>query len=109
MEKGNVLQEKDDDIQRHDTQDLPSTPPPQPDDEATQDTTPKSEVNVTDWNGPDDPDNPHNWPMSTRIYHALAPALLGFAVYIAPSPYNGPANTLPAHSAHPSTHPQYQT
>jgi hypothetical protein len=35
---------------------------------------------VLDWNGPDDPDNPHNWPMWLRVYHATAPGLFGFAV-----------------------------
>jgi hypothetical protein len=34
----------------------------------------------TDWNGPDDPDNPHNWPLWLRIYHATTPGLFGFAV-----------------------------
>ncbi|KAF2832692.1 MFS multidrug transporter-like protein [Ophiobolus disseminans] len=37
-------------------------------------------INVSDWNGPDDPDNPHNWPKWQRLHHAIAPALLGFAV-----------------------------
>jgi hypothetical protein len=35
---------------------------------------------VTDWNGPNDPDNPHNWKLGVRIYHAFAPGLFGFAV-----------------------------
>jgi hypothetical protein len=35
---------------------------------------------ITDWDGPDDPDNPHNWPMWLRVYHATAPGLFGFAV-----------------------------
>jgi hypothetical protein len=35
---------------------------------------------ITDWNGPDDPDNPHNWPMWLRVYHATTPGLFGFAV-----------------------------
>jgi hypothetical protein len=35
---------------------------------------------ITDWNGPDDPDNPHNWPLWLRLYHATTPGLFGFAV-----------------------------
>ena len=40
-----------------------------------------------DWNGPEDPDNPHNWPFAKRIYHASIPATLGFAVTIGSSIY----------------------
>jgi hypothetical protein len=29
-----------------------------------------------DWNGPDDPDHPYNWPMWKRIYMTSVPALL---------------------------------
>jgi hypothetical protein len=35
---------------------------------------------LDDWDGPDDPDNAHNWPMRLRIYHSVVPALFGFAV-----------------------------
>lgn len=35
---------------------------------------------TTDWNGPDDPDNPHNWPLWLRVYHATTPGFFGFAV-----------------------------
>ncbi|KAL5116646.1 hypothetical protein ACEQ8H_005395 [Pleosporales sp. CAS-2024a] len=44
-------------------------------------------VNMTDWNGDDDPDDPHNWPMWQRFYHAAAPALFGFAVTFGASVY----------------------
>lgn len=37
---------------------------------------------VTDWDGPDDPGNPHNWPMWSRLYHCVVPGLFGFVVYI---------------------------
>lgn len=33
-----------------------------------------------DWNSPDDPDNPHNWKLVSRIYHTIAPALFAFVV-----------------------------
>ncbi|KAF2787092.1 MFS general substrate transporter [Melanomma pulvis-pyrius CBS 109.77] len=42
---------------------------------------------LTDWNGPNDPDNPHNWPMWMRIYHATTPGLFGFAVTFGTSVY----------------------
>ena len=47
---------------------------------STNGVTPQQRVNATDWNGSNDPDNPHNWAMSQRVYHAVTPALFGFAV-----------------------------
>lgn len=44
-------------------------------------TTPPA-LTATDWNGPDDPENPHNWPLWLRIYHATAPGFFGFAVSV---------------------------
>ena len=41
-----------------------------------------STLSVTDWNGPDDPDNPHNWPLWKKIYGTVIPGLLGLAVYV---------------------------
>lgn len=35
---------------------------------------------VDDWNGDDDPANPHNWSMASRIYHTIVPALFSFVV-----------------------------
>ncbi|KAJ4983472.1 Polyamine transporter 4-like protein 1 [Stagonosporopsis vannaccii] len=35
-----------------------------------------------DWDGPNDPDNPHNWPLWQRVYHATTPGLFGFAVQV---------------------------
>lgn len=29
-----------------------------------------------DWDGPDDPENPHNWPMGKKIIHIVAPAVI---------------------------------
>lgn len=31
-----------------------------------------------DWDGPDDPDNPHNWVLWKRIFNTLATGLLAF-------------------------------
>lgn len=44
------------------------------------DATSRPEISVSDWNGPDDPDNPHYWSAWKRFHHTLSPALLGFAV-----------------------------
>jgi hypothetical protein len=39
-------------------------------------------VTAQDWNGPDDPENPYNWPMWKRVYATSVPALFGFTVYV---------------------------
>ncbi|CAF9925029.1 MAG: hypothetical protein ALECFALPRED_002885 [Alectoria fallacina] len=44
-------------------------------------------VTAQDWSGPDDPENPHNWPMWLRIYHTIAPGLFAFAVTLGSSIY----------------------
>lgn len=31
-----------------------------------------------DWDGADDPENPHNWSKWKQAYHALVPSALGF-------------------------------
>lgn len=41
----------------------------------------KAPQNPLEWDGPDDPDNPMNWPLGKKIYHAVLPGLFGFAVY----------------------------
>ena len=33
-----------------------------------------------DWTGPDDPENPINWPMSKRVYHTIIPGLFAFTM-----------------------------
>jgi hypothetical protein len=33
-----------------------------------------------DWTGPDDPENPHNWPLWKRVWHTVPPAIIAFAV-----------------------------
>jgi hypothetical protein len=37
-------------------------------------------VTAQDWTGPDDPENPHNWPIWKRVWHTVPPALLAFIV-----------------------------
>jgi hypothetical protein len=29
-----------------------------------------------DWDGPDDPENPHNWPIRKKVMHIIAPAVI---------------------------------
>jgi hypothetical protein len=31
---------------------------------------------VLDWDGPDDPENPHNWPIGKKVMHIIAPAVI---------------------------------
>lgn len=33
-----------------------------------------------DWDGPEDPDNPQNWQLASKIYHVTIPGLFCFAV-----------------------------
>jgi len=40
-----------------------------------------------DWDGPDDPDNPLNWPTPKKIFHTLIPALQCFTVTFGSSVY----------------------
>ncbi|KAF2458819.1 MFS multidrug transporter-like protein [Lineolata rhizophorae] len=35
-------------------------------------------IEVLDWNGPNDTENPHNWPLATRIYHTVTISLVAF-------------------------------
>lgn len=35
-------------------------------------------VDSSDWNGPNDPENPLNWPKWKRFYHIFPPALISF-------------------------------
>jgi hypothetical protein len=37
-------------------------------------------VTAQDWTGPNDPENPHNWPLWKRVWHTIPPALLAFTV-----------------------------
>lgn len=38
----------------------------------------KAEEVVLEWESPDDPANPHNWPLWKKVYHTAVPALYGF-------------------------------
>lgn len=35
-----------------------------------------------DWDTPDDPDNPRNWPSWQRILHSAVPAFWSFGLYV---------------------------
>lgn len=37
-------------------------------------------ITAQDWSGPDDPENPQNWPTWKKVYHAIPCALFGFVV-----------------------------
>lgn len=44
-------------------------------------------VTAQDWTGPDDPENPMNWPLWQRVYHTTIPGVFGFAVTFGSSVY----------------------
>ena len=46
-----------------------------------------SPVNSQDWDGPNDPDNPLNWPFAIRVYHTTVPTLLNFIITLGSSIY----------------------
>lgn len=39
----------------------------------------RTDINPTDWNGPDDPENPQNWPAWIRYFHVVPPSVISFA------------------------------
>lgn len=43
---------------------------------------------AADWNGPDDPENPHNWPLPKKLYHSGVTAVLSFVVTYGSSTYS---------------------
>ena len=45
-------------------------------------------VTAQDWTGPDDPENPQNWPLWQRVYHTTIPAFYGLAVTFGSSVYS---------------------
>lgn len=42
------------------------------------------------WDGPDDPDNPRNWPFRKRAFNTALPAIYAFLMYANISPSGGP-------------------
>ncbi|EME84151.1 uncharacterized protein MYCFIDRAFT_135024 [Pseudocercospora fijiensis CIRAD86] len=42
---------------------------------------------LVDWNGPDDPDNPHNWSLVTRVFITALICILTFSIYIGSAIY----------------------
>lgn len=42
-------------------------------------------VTATDWSGPDDPGNPHNWSLPKKCYHTFAVGAISFAVTVGSS------------------------
>ena len=44
-------------------------------------------VTAQDWTGPNDPENPHNWPFWLRVYHTTLPAFFGLSVTFGSSVY----------------------
>ncbi|KAF2717408.1 MFS multidrug transporter-like protein [Polychaeton citri CBS 116435] len=42
---------------------------------------------ITDWDGPDDPENPHNWPLWKKGYHTCLPSGIAFVCALGSSIY----------------------
>lgn len=45
----------------------------------------RTDINPNDWNGPDDPENPQNWPAWIRYFHVVPPSLISFAAALGTS------------------------
>ena len=45
-----------------------------------------NENNIIDWDGPQDPENPHNWPERKRWAHVIVVALISLVMYVQSSP-----------------------
>ncbi|GKZ31290.1 hypothetical protein AbraIFM66950_011649 [Aspergillus brasiliensis] len=43
-----------------------------------------SNSNIIDWDGPQDPENPHNWPEHKRWAHVIVVALISLVMYVQP-------------------------
>jgi hypothetical protein len=64
---------------------LPSSKNEQTDLETATGKAPKT---ATDWTGPDDLENPHNWPLPKKLYHLFVTAALSFSVTYGSSTYS---------------------
>ncbi len=47
----------------------------------------KQTITAQDWTGPEDPENPMNWPLWDRIYHTIPPAAFAWIVTFGSSVY----------------------
>lgn len=43
---------------------------------------PERAVQPNEWDGPEDPENPMNWPLVKKAYHSAIPSLFCFTVYV---------------------------
>lgn len=64
------------------TQFLPKPPGPacSPSSSAPKEQTKSTASSALDWDSPEDPENPQNWRLSSKVYHVTIPGLFGFAV-----------------------------
>ncbi|KAJ4299180.1 hypothetical protein N0V90_004424 [Kalmusia sp. IMI 367209] len=52
---------------------------------------------VADWDGPEDVENPQNWSLALKVYHATVPGLFGFAVTFGTSVYTPALFSVTSH------------
>ena len=67
---GRTMREGSSDMEK---QDVP-TSPDEPENTITKVKT------AQDWTGPDDPDNPYNWPFWKKVYNTMGPSVFAFTV-----------------------------
>lgn len=56
----------------------------------------ESDFEIVTWNGPDDPENPQNWPQRTKLLRSSAPLAVIFAIAFASSVFGAAADVTAA-------------
>lgn len=57
---------------------------------------PESGFEIVTWNGPEDPENPQNWPLRTKLLRSSAPLTVIFAIAFASSVFGAAADVTAA-------------
>jgi hypothetical protein len=65
----------------------------EPGSEAPPNIPPPEQPNLTDWNSPNNPEDPHNWSFGKKAYHAGVTAIYAFTTY-EHSPYISPRHVF---------------
>lgn len=71
----------------------PNTPPNEPNERNQDQDQEKSKFTLVTWSGPNDPENPQNWPLRTKLLRSSAPLAIIFAIAFASSIFGAAANT----------------
>ncbi|KAL5413800.1 hypothetical protein PMIN06_009394 [Paraphaeosphaeria minitans] len=83
---------------------LEAQPPPQPhspehipSSNAPKEGTTSTASSALDWDSPEDPENPQNWRLASKVYHVTIPGLFGFAVTFGTSAYTPALSSIISH------------